>query len=104
MFNTEGMFKADAANQTARMQARSTLLQGTMQAERLRQAARQQLAAERSANLTNLFNNIGNIGRENMNFNILNTSPAFPWSMTNRGKSKYKKANGGKLNRKRGKK
>ena len=102
MFNTEGMFKADAANQTARMQARSTLLQGTMQAERLRQAARQQLAAERSANLTNLFNNIGNIGRENMNFNILNTSPAFPWSMTNRGKSKYKKANGGKLNRKRG--
>lgn len=90
MFNTEGIFKADAANQTARMQARSTLLQGTMQAERLRQAARQQLAAERSANLTNLFNNIGNIGRENMNFNILNTSAAFPWAMTNRGESKYK--------------
>lgn len=90
MFNTEGMFKADTANQAAKMQARSTLLQGTMQAERLRQAARQQLAAERSANLTNLFNNIGNIGRENMNFNILNTSAAFPWAMTNKGKSKYK--------------
>lgn len=90
MFNTEGMFKADAANQVAKMQARSTLLQGTMQAERLRQAARQQLAAERSANLTNLFNNIGNIGRENMNFNILNTSAAFPWAMTNKGESKYK--------------
>lgn len=90
MFNTEGMFKADAANQAAKMQARSTLLQGTMQAERLRQAARQQLAAERSANLTNLFNNIGNIGRENMNFNILNTSAAFPWAMTNKGESKYK--------------
>lgn len=102
MFNTEGIFKADAANQAAKMQARSTLLQGTMQAERLRQAARQQLAAERSANLTNLFNNIGNIGRENMNFNILNTSAAFPWAMTNRGESKYKKSNGGKLNRKRG--
>lgn len=90
MFNTEGMFKADTANQVAKMQARSTLLQGTMQAERLRQAARQQLAAERSANLTNLFNNIGNIGRENMNFNILNTSAAFPWAMTNKGESKYK--------------
>lgn len=90
MFNTEGMFKADTANQAAKMQARSTLLQGTMQAERLRQAARQQLAAERSANLTNLFNNIGNIGRENMNFNILNTSAAFPWIMTNKGESKYK--------------
>lgn len=90
MFNTEGMFKADTANQAAKMQARSTLLQGTMQAERLRQAARQQLAAERSANLTNLFNNIGNIGRENMNFNILNTSAAFPWAMTNKGESKYK--------------
>lgn len=90
MFNTEGMFKADAVNQVAKMQARSTLLQGTMQAERLRQAARQQLAAERSANLTNLFNNIGNIGRENMNFNILNTSAAFPWAMTNKGESKYK--------------
>ena len=90
MFNTEGMFKADAANQAAKMQARNTLLQGTMQAERLRQAARQQLAAERSANLTNLFNNIGNIGRENMNFNILNTSAAFPWAMTNKGESKYK--------------
>lgn len=90
MFNTEGMFKADTANQAAKMQARSTLLQGTMQAERLRQAARQQLAAERSANLTNLFNNISNIGRENMNFNILNTSAAFPWAMTNKGESKYK--------------
>lgn len=90
MFNTEGMFKADAVNQAAKMQARSTLLQGTMQAERLRQAARQQLAAERSANLTNLFNNIGNIGRENMNFNILNTNAAFPWAMTNKGESKYK--------------
>ena len=90
MFNTEGIFKADTANQAAKMQARSTLLQGTMQAERLRQAARQQLAAERSANLTNLFNNIGNIGRENMNFNILNTSAAFPWAMTNKGESKYK--------------
>ena len=90
MFNTEGIFKADTANQAARMQARNTLLQGTMQAERLRQAARQQLAAERSANLTNLFNNIGNIGRENMNFNILNTSAAFPWAMTNKGESKYK--------------
>ena len=90
MFNTEGMFKADTTNQAARMQARNTLLQGTMQAERLRQAARQQLAAERSANLTNLFNNIGNIGRENMNFNILNTSAAFPWAMTNKGESKYK--------------
>ena len=90
MFNTEGMFKADTANQAARMQVRNTLLQGTMQAERLRQAARQQLAAERSANLTNLFNNLGNIGRENMNFNILNTSAAFPWAMTNKGESKYK--------------
>ena len=90
MFNTEGIFKADAANQAAKMQVRNTLLQGTMQAERLRQAARQQLAAERSANLTNLFNNLGNIGRENMNFNILNTSAAFPWTMTNKGESKYK--------------
>lgn len=90
MFNTEGMFKADTVNQAAKMQVRNTLLQGTMQAERLRQAARQQLAAERSANLTNLFNNIGNIGRENMNFNILNTSAAFPWAMTNKGESKYK--------------
>lgn len=90
MFNTEGMFKVDTANQAAKMQVRNTLLQGTMQAERLRQAARQQLAAERSANLTNLFNNIGNIGRENMNFNILNTSAAFPWAMTNKGESKYK--------------
>lgn len=96
MFNTEGMFKADTANQAAKMQARSTLLQGTMQAERLRQAARQQLAAERSANLTNLFNNIGNVGRENMNFNILNTSAAFPWAMTNKGESKYKSRKRGK--------
>lgn len=96
MFNTEGMFKADAANQAAKMQVRNTLLQGTMQAERLRQAARQQLAAERSANLTNLFNNIGNVGRENMNFNILNTSAAFPWAMTNKGESKYKSRKRGK--------
>ena len=30
MFNTEGIFKADTANQAAKMQARNTLLQGTM--------------------------------------------------------------------------
>ena len=96
MFNTEGIFKADTTNQAAKMQARNILLQGTMQAERLRQAVRQQLAAERSANLTNLFNNIGNIGRENMNFNILNTSAAFPWAMTNKGESKYKSRKRGK--------
>lgn len=98
-YNSEGIMKAAMANQQALMNSRNTILNGTMQAERLRQAARAQLNSERSANLTNLFNNLGNIGRENMNFNILNSSPAFyGWGMTNTGMSTYnnKKRNNSK--------
>ena len=110
-YNSEGLLKAAMANQSALINSRNTFLNATMQAERLRQAARQQLAAERSANFTNLFNNIGNLGRENMNFNILNNSPAYTWAMSKDGQQAYKswlkenkKACGGKLNKKGGKK
>lgn len=109
-YNSEGLFKASMANQSAFMNNKNTFLNATMQAERLRQAARQQLAAERSANFTNLFNNIGNLGRENMNFNILNSSPAYTWNMSKDGQQYYnslmnknKKSCGGKLNKKGGK-
>ena len=106
-FNSEGIFKADTANQVAQLQARSYMLNGTLQAERLRQAAKAQLAAERSANLTNLFNSLGNIGREAYTRNLLNSSRAYTDTLNGIGNFEYKKDRkqkyGGKLNRKRGK-
>lgn len=114
--NSEGFLKAAMANQSALMNSRNTFLNASMQAARLRQAARQQFNAERSANLTNFFNNIGNLGRENTNFNMMNFSPAFAWMMSKDGQQAYKSrqtkqsnkdtnknACGGKLNKKGGK-
>jgi hypothetical protein len=65
-FNSEGFFKADAANQSARANAASAYLNGTIQAEDLRQRAK--LARDNSiaTNMSNLFTSLGNIGSENV--------------------------------------
>lgn len=64
MFNSEGFFKADTANQSALAQARDLSLRGTMAAEDIRQRAK--LARENAiqSNLSGLFTSLGNIGQE----------------------------------------
>ena len=65
MFNSEGAMKADMANQEAFSKMRDFNLRGTMAAAQMREAAKQQADANRSLNLTNFIQSLGDIGQEN---------------------------------------
>lgn len=71
MFNSEGVFKADQANQAAQLQARSSYLKGALAASELRQKERLASTSARSANLSNFINSLGDIGRENFSRNMI---------------------------------
>lgn len=95
MFNSEGFFKADSANQSALANQRQLYLSGVMQAEALRQNARQARENAINLNLSNLFTSLGNIGSENV------ARQQFGWAIDKGlapGHTKTK-AKGGKLKR-----
>lgn len=92
-YNSEGQLKVDMANQQSLLNSGNTYLNAVMNAEKIRQAARAQRAQEVNANLTNVFNSIGNIGREAYNFNMLNGMPGFTWMIDRNGNSIYKAGN-----------
>ena len=71
MFNSEGIFKADSANQNADLNSRRNRMSGIAQAAAMRDNIEARRGASISANLTNLFNSIGNIGTDNYNKNSL---------------------------------
>lgn len=83
-YNSQGLFNESIYNQRAGMQAGHYGLT----AAQLRQAERQRRNAAISADLTNLFQGIGDLGWENMNFNMVNSTRA-----ANRGYG-YRKKNG----------
>lgn len=76
MFNSQMGLEAAMANARYRQAAKQYQLSGLAQAASLRNAIDQRVGAARSANLTNLFNSIGDIGRENMSFNMVNSTSA----------------------------
>lgn len=90
MFNSEGIFKADQANQAAQLQARSSYLKGALTAAELRQKERQVSAAARSANLSNFINSLGDIGRENFSRNMIVSDPSKYYSINSNGEISYK--------------
>ena len=91
MFNSEGIFKADQANQSAQLQARSSYLKGALAAAELRQKERQAATVARSANLSNFINSLGDIGRENFSRNMIVSDPSKYYSIDNsNGKISYK--------------
>jgi hypothetical protein len=66
MYNSEGRLKADMANQgNANAQ-----ISAAIEAAKLRQLIDNRVAETRSANLTNLFDSLGDIGRENFMYNM----------------------------------
>lgn len=69
-FNSEGIFRADSANQNAAMQARALGLEGLMAGYKMRDNAKVLSDQARSANLSGLFEDLGNIGYENTNMNM----------------------------------
>lgn len=76
MFNSQMGLEAAMANARYRQAAKQYQLSGLAQAAALRDDIDKRVSAAKSANLTNLFNSIGDIGRENMSFNMVNSTSA----------------------------
>lgn len=85
-FNSEMLLKAamaQQANDKLRLQARTTQAQ-------LRDQADARSSAGRAANLTNLFDSLGDIGREEFSRNMIQTNPALYYSIDRNGNITYK--------------
>lgn len=89
-FNSEMGLKAAMANQEAALKARSQRLSGVAQAMTVRDAVDARRGASMSANLTNFFNSLGDIGREEYARNMIMSNPALYYSIDDKGKITYK--------------
>lgn len=85
-FNSEQALKAAGMNQ----QNRESQIRAIMAAAQMREDAAARSGAIRSANLTNFFDSLGDIGREEFSRNLINSNPALNYSLTGSGKVKYK--------------
>lgn len=90
MANAEMGLKAAMANQEAALKARSSRLSGAAQAMAVRDAVDARRGASISANLTNFFNSLGDIGREGYSRNMIMSNPALYYSIDNKGNVTYK--------------
>ena len=117
-YNSEAALKAAIANQEARMKASQLGLSGYSTAMQMKDAIDAQRNASISANLTNLFDSLGNIGIDAYNrkdrdmllrAGVFGTLGEKPQEWSEKRWTDYKKAlngtgyrNGGKLKKKRG--
>lgn len=88
--NAEMGLKAAMANQEAALKARSSRLSGVTQAMAVRDAVDARRGASMSANLTNFFNSLGDIGREEYSRNMIMSNPALYYSIDSKGNVTYK--------------
>lgn len=88
--NAEMGLKAAMANQEAALKARSSRLSGVAQAMAVRDAVDARRGASISANLTNFFNSLGDIGREEYSRNMIMSNPALYYSIDSKGNITYK--------------
>ena len=94
-FNSEMGLKAAMANQEAALRAKSSRLSGVAQAMAVRDAVDARRGASMSANLTNLFDSLGSIGKEEFIKDMIEKNPAILYDWM--GKYKGKKSKGGYL-------
>ena len=88
--NAEMGLKAAMANQEAALKAKSSRLSGVAQAMAIRDAVDARRGASMSANLTNFFNSLGDIGREEYSRNMIMSNPALYYSIDSKGNVTYK--------------
>lgn len=88
--NAEMGLKAAMANQEAQQKARSAKLSGVAQAMTMRDAVDARRGASMSANLSNFFNSLGDIGREEYSRNMILSNPALYYSIDSKGNVSYK--------------
>lgn len=93
--NAEMGLKAAMANQETALKARSGKLNGIAQAMQMRDAIDSRRSASISSNLTNLFNNLGNIGKEEYMMDMIRKNPSILYDWL--GNYKGPKSNGGYL-------
>lgn len=89
-FNSAMGLKAAMANQEAALKARSSKLIGVAHAMAIRDAVDARRGASMSTNLTNFFNSLGNIGREEYSRNMIMSNPALYYSIDKKGNITYK--------------
>ncbi len=87
-YNSEGALKEQMAN----AEANNRKMTGLLQAAQLRAAEKQRTDNARSLNLTNFFDNIGELGRENMAFNMVNSNRSQYYGIDKGGNVYYKQA------------
>lgn len=85
-FNSEMGLKAAIANK----ENDKLRLQARIQQAQLRDQADARSSAGRAANLTNLFDSLGDIGREEFSRNMIQTNPALYYSIDRNGNITYK--------------
>ena len=86
MFNSEGSLKAQQANQGAA----EVRMRAAQAATQLGDAVDARVGAARSANLTNLFESIGDIGREEFTRNMINSNRGQYYTIGRDGVIHYK--------------
>ena len=88
--NAEMGLKAAMANQEAYLKSRSGRLSGIAQAMQMKDAIDANRGASISANMSNFFNSLGDVGREEYARNMIVSNPALYYSIDNKGNITYK--------------
>lgn len=95
MANSEMGLKASMSNQEAALKAKSQKMSGVAQAYAMRDAIDARRSAGISTNLTNLFDSLGNVGKEEFAKDMIENNPALLYDWL--GEYKGKKSKGGYL-------
>ena len=85
-FNSESALRAAGLNQ----QNKEMQLRAIMQAAGMREDISSRSAAAKSANLSNFFDSLGDIGREEFTRNMITSNPAYNYTVDRSGRVKYK--------------
>lgn len=91
MTNAQAKLQADMANQKAKMELGEFNFKGSLAAAEMRQKERLAANAAKSANLTGLFQGLGDIGYEAFSRNMANTISPY-YKISRRGKITYTNA------------
>lgn len=98
-YNSGSALRAAGMNQ----QNREMKLRAIMQAAGMREEAGARSSAAKSANLTNFFDSLGDIGREEFSRNMIESNPALGYTIDRSGKVRYKKPKSGTKSKKKSK-
>lgn len=98
-YNSKSALRAAGMNQ----QNRGMKLRAIMQAAGMREEAGARSSAAKSANLTNFFDSLGDIGREEFSRNMIESNPALGYTIDRSGKVRYKKPKSGTKSKKKSK-